>query len=848
MQPEPGIPHARALERAARISHTRYDLHLHLPADRLAPITGHITIAFELSDASRPLVVDFAPTVPAGITQLRVNAADVVPPPPGHVTLDHGLLCPSSNTIEIAFTAGDGPLNRRDDLLYSLFVPARAHEAFPCFDQPDIKAQWHLTLDAPAAWQVVSNGAVERTETHEDSADGTRRVTRFAGTKPLPPYLFAFAAGAFAVETCEADGRTMRLFHRASAESVARNRDVIVGLHGSALRWLEDYTDVPYAFDTFDIVLIPAFQFSGMEHPGAIYYNASALLLDASATRQQELSRASLIAHETAHLWFGDYVTMRWFDDVWMKEVCANFMAAKIVNPQFAELDHDLRFLHAHYPGAYEVDRTAGTHPIRQPLANLADAGSLYGAIIYLKSPIVLRQLEMRIGADALRDTLRTYLRAHAFGNASWADLIDLLAARGVPDIQAWSRAWIDQAGRPRIRTRLTADGTGAFGVWLESTDGGDAAQRLDVAVGRDGTVEHEMLWFAGTTPLTVLEGRDLPDYVLPNGRGLGYGAFELDVESRRWLLVHLPEVPDALTRGSAWLTLWDGMLDGVITGDALLTTALDAVEREDNELNIHRLLTCIERLFWTFTDARQSADTCAAIERRLHALLDRHARRGLKAACLATLRAVATTPSTLEWLRTLVSGGVTTPGLSPGGAERLAVVLELAVRGVADVDALAPALAPSLDDERRGFLTFVSSAVSREARQRRAFVDGLSDPANRRPEPWVIEALRWLHHPWQEERSLEYLRPCLGLLTEVQRTGDIFLPKRWLDATLGGHRSAAAAAIVENFLGTRAANYPAALTRMVLASADPLLRAARLSARNLQPPASNLQPPTSDL
>ena len=149
-----------------------------------------------------------------------------------------------------------------------------------------------------------------------------------------------------------------------------------------------------------------------MEHPGAIFYNAAALLLPESATRQQLLARDSVIAHETAHMWFGDLVTMTWFDDVWMKEVFANFMAAKIVNPRFPDLDHDLRFLHTHYPAAYEVDRTAGANPIRQPLKNLRDAGSLYGAIVYLNSPIVMRQLELLLGEPALRDALREYPRA----------------------------------------------------------------------------------------------------------------------------------------------------------------------------------------------------------------------------------------------------------------------------------------------------------------------------------------------------------------------------------------------------------------------------------------------------
>src|SRR6187549_3362205 len=179
-----------------------------------------------------------------------------------------------------------------------------------------------------------------------------------------------------------------------------------------------------------------------MEHPGAIFYNANGLLLDESATQDQMLGRASVIAHETAHMWFGDLVTMEWFDDVWLKEVFANFMAAKIVNPSFPGIDHELRFLLQHYPSAYEVDRTAGANPIRQELDNLNEAGSLYGAIIYQKAPVVMRHLEALLGEDNFRDGLREYLKAHSFANATWSDLINVLDARTPLDLQQWSQAW----------------------------------------------------------------------------------------------------------------------------------------------------------------------------------------------------------------------------------------------------------------------------------------------------------------------------------------------------------------------------------------------------------------------
>ena len=317
-----------------------------------------------------------------------------------HVILPAEVMSPGHNVVDIEFTAGDGSLNRQDDFLYTLFVPDRARVAVPLFDQPDLKARLRLQLDVPAQWRAVANGSLASREVR-----GERAVLTFTETHAISSYLFAFAAGEFQVEEAERDGRPMAMYHRETdRERVERNAGAIFDLHASALAWLEEYTGIPFPFEKFDFVLVPAFQYGGMEHPGAIFYRADSLLLDESATQNAQLGRASLIAHETAHQWFGDLVTMTWFSDVWMKETFANFMAAKIVNPTFPEVDHDLRFLLAHHPAAYGVDRTAGANPIRQPLDNLNEAGTLYGAIIYQKAPIRLRPPGAADrGADAAR-------------------------------------------------------------------------------------------------------------------------------------------------------------------------------------------------------------------------------------------------------------------------------------------------------------------------------------------------------------------------------------------------------------------------------------------------------------
>ncbi len=443
--PGPGVPLALAEDRAARVSDVRYELHVTVPDAVEKPVSGKVTVRFRLTDASRPLALDFAG--PAGSirgvqAQRRAVTALVRDE---HVVFPAGALQTGENELSLSFDSSDLALNRNREFMYTLFVPARARLAFPCFDQPDIKARYSLSLEIPAGWEALTNGA-ERARS--DAPGGTR--LSFNDTKPISTYLFAFAAGKFSVETAERAGRRFRMLHRETdAQKVARNRDAVFDLHASALAWLEQYTSIPYPYEKFDFLLVPSFQFGGMEHPGSIFYNAATLLLDPSATQNQKLGRASLIAHETAHMWFGDLVTMKWFDDVWMKEVFANFMAAKIVNPTFPEINHDLRFLYAHYPAAYKVDRTAGTNAIRQRLANLNEAGSLYGAIIYQKAPVVMRQLEMIVTPDGLRDGLREYLKQHSFANATWPDLIRLLDGRTPEDLEAWSRAWVEEARTP---------------------------------------------------------------------------------------------------------------------------------------------------------------------------------------------------------------------------------------------------------------------------------------------------------------------------------------------------------------------------------------------------------------
>src|SRR5690349_12307621 len=278
---EPGVSNTLARDRASRVSNVRYELSFSIPREKTSPIVAHEVVTFTLADASRPLLLDFEPGM------LKRGQPAVVN---GHIVLPASSLRVGDNRLTFDFDAGDAPLNRNDEFLYTIFVPARAHEAFPCFDQPDLKARWTLSLDVPDGWETLGNGA----EISKTAQDGRTHV-RFAETQPISTYLFAFAAGKFSVERGERNGRTMRMLHRETdAEDVSRKRDAIFTLHKAAVGWVERYRGIPYPFGKFDFLLIPAFQFGGVEHAGAVFYNAGGLLLDPSARQSGMLERASV--------------------------------------------------------------------------------------------------------------------------------------------------------------------------------------------------------------------------------------------------------------------------------------------------------------------------------------------------------------------------------------------------------------------------------------------------------------------------------------------------------------------------------------------------------------------------
>lgn len=826
---EPGVSAKLALWRADNISNLSYELHVVVPKEAADPLQGRISLRFDLASTEQPLQIDFRQDAKHVVSVDKAGDSVQFDFANEHIVIPAADLELGSNVLEIVFTAPQDAVNRNPEYLFTLFVPDRARSAFPLFDQPDLKARYSLTLETPADWEAMGNALL----LNEELTAG-KRVFHFAETEPLPSYLFAFVAGKFDAVTRESRGRNMTFLHRETdAEKLARNVDDIFEIHADAIDWMESYTGIDYPFGKFDFVLIPDFPYGGMEHAGAIQYRASSLLLDQSPSESQLLKRAQLIAHETAHMWFGDLVTMRWFDDVWTKEVFANFMAGKIVNPQFPDTDHALNFLISHYPGAYAVDRSEGANPVRQRLDNLNLAGQLYGPIIYNKAPIMMRQLELLLGDAPFREGLQEYLRAFSYGNATWPALISILDKKTDIDLASWSDVWVNTAGMPEFQLANTAtpDDNPAW-VLAQVDPAGDNRQWPQqfsmCQIGINPSACESVLATA-QIPLTPAMQRSLQETILFNANGMGYGKFPASLAQFQYW-----DSLSELQRGVLLLNTYEDLISPPF-GDAgtHFDALLDIVTSEKNPLLINLAAGQLRRVYVSLLTSEESAAQINEVESRLWNTMLDETSASMTKVYFELFSAMALSEGALGDLRDVWSGAQRIDNLGLQEPERIRLAEILAVRLPAEAKSiLATQLADIENPDRRRRLEFIAPALSSNPNTRDAFFAALAMRENRSTEVWVSDALKRLHDPSRINQSAKYVLPSLELLEEIQVTGDIFFPSAWLNATLANHRSAAVADTVRQFLAARP-DYNPQLRMKILQAADMLFRASAFSQGN---------------
>lgn len=822
---EKGISLELAKYRKQQVSNVVYDLDFNIPAAKSAPILSSLTLMLTIQELTQDLFLDFN-AAKSNLKSLKVNGQKVtINHQNEHLIVSKEALVLGKNTLVVSFIAGELSLNRNEDFLYTLLVPDRASTLFPCFDQPDIKATYQLTITAPKEWEVLC-GAFEQNAI--EMGDFTKHI--FSQTDKMSTYLFSFVAGKFTAVTKNPGAFDMRFLYRENnQEKIEESLDEVFLIHQKSLDFLEEYTQVKFPFQKMDFAAIPPFQYGGMEHVGAIQYRASSLFLDKNATQNSKLSRAKLIGHETSHMWFGDLVTMRWFNDVWMKEVFANFMADKIMNPVFPEINHRLNFMMSHYPSAYSEDRTKGTNAIRQYLGNLKNAGSLYGRIIYNKAPIMMRQLESLLGEAQFKEGIQEYIQTYANGNADWSELVAILDHKTAADIKSWSDVWVNSPGRPVFTEEVELNEKGNVTKFVIHQKAEDGSQKVWVQSfkiqlkdkrGFEKTINLKNMGSSFDISSAVKDFK--PGQILYNTNGFGYGVFPIYKDK----LSSYKAIDDEVSRGAQFINLYENMLRGNLSPLETYGVFFEAMLVEENELILNYLSGRLQTMYWTFLTRKQQHKVQQKTESQLFTLLKKELPKNIKKTLFNLYQSIAISEQGKENLYALWSKNKKIKNLFLNENDYTSLAMKLAIYEHPKASEILKqqALAISNKDRFARFQWLLPSLSENEV-TRDVFMKSLLEKENREKESWVQTALGNIHHPLRQESATKHLKDILEALEAVQLTGDIFFPKGWLASSIGNYSSKEAALILRSFLDTKP-NYNPVLLKKILQTTDNLARA----------------------
>lgn len=816
-----GVSEDLAFYRKQEISDVRYALSFQIPNKKEEEINANLIL--DMTTHSKYIYLDFK-AKSENVKSVTVNGKKVsVVLENGHIIIDPNALIQGKNTISISFIAGNLSLNRNDDFLYTLLVPDRASTLFPCFDQPDIKATYKLSLSVPKDWSVLAGADVKEKVEKGDFTSYT-----FGESDKMSTYLFSFVAGKFKSVTQKPGLEMTMLYRENNPEKIKTSTDTIFNLHQQSLDFLEKYTHYKFPFQKLDFASIPVFQYGGMEHVGAIQYRESSLFLDNSATDTEKLNRAKLVAHETAHMWFGDLVTMKWFDDVWMKEVFANFMADKIMNPIFPKVNHNLQFFTAHYGSAYAEDRSLGTHPIRQHLANLKDAGSLYGAMIYNKAPIMMRQLEASMGKESFQKGIEKYIQKYANDNADWNNLVEILDAETTLDMKKWSEVWVNKSGRAIFSDKIEYDAKNrikSFEIQQKAEDKSDNVWPQIFQIGLVYMNNVKVLTANIKDKNLVLKeaiGLEKPLSSVYNYNGFGYGVFPLDGNN----INYIASLKDEVSRASSYSNLYENMLIGNVPTDKAFDCFLKAIQTEENELVLRIASNSLNTIYWRFFTEKQQNKVQKPLEDVLNVRLQANLSANIKKTLFGLFSSVAYSDSAKVKLYQIWNKEIIIPNLKLNEDDFTNMAMNLAIFKHEKADEILEKTRTTISnpDKKKRF-EFLLPSLSKDESVRNSFIESLKDDVNREKESWVSVGLANVNHPLRQESAQKYIRFSLDLVDEIQKTGDIFFPKDWLDNTVGRYSSKFAFDEVQRFLKENP-NFSPILKRKLFMATDLLYKA----------------------
>lgn len=849
-QPSVGISRELAGLRAKLYSEVKYSLFFNLKP-KAEKIPGKIKIDLKIATPLEPLVLDFKSlgNLPDQLNGTLLNQKIVVNGKDisnfeqinGHIIIPVQALKEGQNSLELEFEtyiekSGAAitryiDTNDASEYLYTLFVPSDAHMAFPCFDQPDLKAGFTLNVLAPETWEVISNTPVENTT----KETGGFKTLKFQETKPLSTYLFAFAAGTFAKLPIENSKIPMQIFVRKSKLDKARSEfNEIARLNREGFEVLGKYFDYPYPFGKCDLVILPEFAYGGMEHAGSIFFREDRMLFPNEPSPNDLLNRASLILHETAHQWFGNLVTMRWFDDLWLKEGFATFMAYKAMEEVFPG-NVWKNFYQSNKPRAYLTDSTKGTTPIFQEIPNLKDAKSAYGNIVYTKAPSVLRQLEFFISKEAFQKGTQAFLKKHNFSNAEWSELISCYENAAGYSLKSWAEAWVKGRAMAVVEPEIEVNEGKISNLKLiqhnvltEETLW-PIKTKLFLAYKDQAPVVLTVTISGTTTVVPDVVGQPQPDYVFANYEDFAYGQFRLDKKSLSYIKRNLTLVSDEFLRALLWGAMWDAVRESQLSPLDYLELVSSALTNEQDAITVQQILTNSATAFGSYLSKKQQTEIAAKLEALLFEQLTKEKDKGLK---LTYFRALANIVSSEEGRKKLIdilSGSLTIKDIELKAKDRWDIITLLISQNAPQAEKLLleEQKQDSSADSKR--YTFIAMAAKTDKNLKKSYFSRYLEDKDL-AENWIETSLRAFNSPSQAELTVTHLEQALKALPQLKRQRKIFFINEWLSAFIGGQNSAEALKIVQDYLSEN--NLDKDLRLKILESLDRLERAVKIRER----------------
>ncbi|HEX8511125.1 MAG TPA: aminopeptidase N, partial [Propionibacteriaceae bacterium] len=459
------------------------------------------------------------------------------------------------------------PVDQRT-YLYTQFEVADARRVFACFEQPDLKARFSISVVAPEHWTVISNGARSGLT---PAQEGCRRWD-FQETQPLSTYLTAVVAGDYVTVSRSHRGQggevPMSLLCRRSM-TAHLDADRVFSTTTTGFEVFEQSFGYPYPFGKYDQVFVPEYNGGAMENAGCVTLRDD-YLFRSRVTQASFEARDNTILHELSHMWFGDLVTMRWWDDLWLKESFAEFASHFSLSQSGDDAEHPwVAFCNNRKTWAYRQDQLPSTHPIAADMVDLEAVELNFDGITYAKGASVLRQLVAFVGLEEFLTGVRTYFRDHAFGTTELADLLTALQEASGRDLSRWSSEWLEQAGVNTLRPVVELDESGryrSFVIEQHAPERWPTLRSHRVAVGcyelSDGSLRRtrriEIDVAGERTDVAALVGVRQPDLVLVNDEDLTYAKLRLDDRSAQTLVERLHQVESPLARAVGWGAAWD--------------------------------------------------------------------------------------------------------------------------------------------------------------------------------------------------------------------------------------------------------------------------------------------------